>query len=44
MSKKKTEAAKSLTTAAAPVQEPDINEVDGEQIYHAQEEEGEYHE
>lgn len=29
--------------ATAPVQEPEINEADGEPIFHADEEEGEYY-
>lgn len=44
MAKKKAEDTKKLNATATPAQEPEINEVDGEPIYHAQEEEGEYHE
>ena len=31
------------TAVPAPVQEPEINEADGEPIFHADEEEGEYY-
>ena len=39
---KKTNAAQAVNTR--PAQEPEINEVDGEPIFHADEEEGEDHE
>ena len=32
------------TVSAAPIQEPEINEADGEPIFHADEDEGEGHE
>lgn len=33
-----------IATDTAPLQEPEINEADGEPIFHADEEEGEDHE
>lgn len=41
MSKTNTTPAPVPETNTAPAQEPDINEVDGESIFHADEEEGE---
>ncbi len=44
MARAKESSKATQTVTTAPAQEPEVNEVDGEPIYHADEEEGEDHE